>query len=109
MLNWLIVLILLVLLPIVPAVRAAAPLPAIVTAGIVVAAPRCRSMRADFDVATSFGRDTARNGRAEAEDRDRLAEGAGCAGGESAPRAGVVVIMSDLPVPGIAGRRESIP
>ena len=109
MLNWLIALILLALLPLVPAVCPGGPLPAGVTAGMVVAVPPCRSVLADFDVATRFDRDTARNGRAENEDRGGRAEGAGCAGGESAPMAVVVVIMSDLPVPGIAGRRESVP
>jgi hypothetical protein len=96
MLICLIALILLALLPVVVAVYPAAPLPAVVTAGMVVATPRCRSMRPDFDVATRFGGDTARNDLAEGEGRRRDAEGAGCGDGGSVMPARVAAAMPDL-------------
>ena len=103
MLSWLIALILFALFPLVPAVCPTAPLPAVVTAGMVVAAPPCRSMRADSDVATRFARDAARTGRAADEDRDGHAEGGGRRGGRSVTPAGVAAVVPDLRAVGIAG------
>jgi len=103
MLNWLIALVLLALRPIVVAVYPAAPLPAVVTAGMVVATPRCRSMRADFDVATKFGGDTARDDLAEGEGLRRHTEGAGCGDGGSVTPARVAAVMPNLRAARIAG------
>ena len=103
MLNWLIALILLALLPIVFAVYPAAPLPAVVAAGMVAAVPSCRSMRVDFVVAARFARDTARNDRAENEDRGGHAARAGFAGDGSATLAGVAADVPDLRAVRIAG------
>jgi len=87
----------------VPAVCAAAPLSAVVTAGMVVVAPRCRSMRADFAAASRFGRDTARNRRAENEDRGGRAEGAGCGDGRPVTLAETVTVVPGVRVVAIAG------
>lgn len=95
MLSWLIALILFAF-PLVPLVYPATLFPVVVTAGTIVTAPRCHSMRADFDVTTRFARDTARSDRAEGENRDRLAEGAGCGDGGSVTPAGVAMVVSDL-------------
>ena len=81
MLSWLIALLLVALFPVVPAVCPAAPLPAVVTVGVVRAAPRRPSMRADSDVAIKCARDTARNGRTEDECCRGHAEGAECGDG----------------------------
>ena len=95
MLNWLIALVLLALLPLVPAVCAATALAAAVTVGMVRPAPRCPSMRAGFEVAAKFARDTARNGRAEDEGWHRHAEGAESWGGGSMTAAGPVAVVPD--------------
>ena len=92
MLSWLIALILFAL-PLVPLVYPATRFPVVVTAGTVMAAPRCHSMRADFDVATRFARDTARNDRAEGENRDRRAGGVGVADGGSVTPAEVATVV----------------
>ena len=81
MLSWLIALILFALFPLVPAVCPAAPLPAVVTAGMVVAIAPRPSMRADCAVAARSAGDTARSGRSE----DKK-----CAGGGIAPVATLV-------------------
>jgi hypothetical protein len=102
MLNWLLALVLLAPLPLVPAVCPAVPLPAVVTGGMVVVVPCCRSIRADFVVAARFARDTARNGRAEDEDGGGPAEGGGYGDGGPVTPAGVAAVMPDLRAVGIA-------
>ena len=88
MLSWLIALVLLSLFPLVLAVCPAGTLPAVVTVGVVRAAPRRPSMRADSDVAIKCARDAARNGRAEDEEWHRHAEGAECGDGGRAGSGG---------------------
>lgn len=95
MLSGVIALVLLALLPLVSAVYPAATLTAALTVGMVRAAPRCPSMRAEFDGATKFARDTARNGRAEDKGCHRPAEGAECGDGGSVTPAGLVAAVPD--------------
>jgi len=95
MLSWLIALLLVALFPLVPAVCPAAPLPAVVTVGVVRAAPRRPSMHAGFEVAAKFSRDTARNSLAEDEGCRGHAEGAECGDGGAVTAAGLAAAVPD--------------